>query len=169
MSRGLASLALPALLGGLALGIVVADAGTGAPSPAVLLAAGALLLIFGIGAARLSVAPWIPRACVVAALLVLGVSAGTWRASQSALPTGPGTVSELLGSKSELVIRGTVLDDARPKADRQQVVLESIEADGRPVRGRLLAWIPRAVEIATGDRLLFRARLEEPQDFDGFA
>ena len=169
MSRGLASLALPALSGGVALGIVLADAATGPPSPAALLAASTLMLALGVGAARFRVAPWMPRVWVLAALLVLGMWAGTWRASQSALPTGPGTVSGLLRSKSEIVLRGTVLDDARPKADRQQVVLESIEADGHPARGRLLAWIPRAVEIATGDRLLFRARLEEPQDFDGFA
>jgi competence protein ComEC len=168
MSRGLASLALPAVSGGVALGIVLADAGTGLPSPAGLLAVGALVLAVGLGAARLRVAPWFPRVCVLVALLALGVWGGTWRASLSALPTGPGTVSELLRNKSEIVIRGTVLDDPRPKADRQQVVLEKVNADGHPAKGRILAWIPRAVEIATGDRLLFRARLEEPQDFDGF-
>lgn len=169
MSRALASLALPTLSAGVALGIVVADPGRVPLSPATLLAAGTLTLAAGVGAARLRVAPRIPRVCVLAGLLVLGMSAGTWRASQSALPRGPGTVGALLGTKGEIALRGTVLDDPRPKADRQQVVLESIEADGHPVTGRLLAWIPRAVEIATGDRLLFRARLEEPQDFDGFA
>jgi competence protein ComEC len=168
MGRGLASLALPAISGGVALGILLADAGTGSPSPAGLLAAGALMLAIGVGAARSKLAPLLPRLSVLAALLVLGTCAGSWRASQSVLPAGPGTVSGLLSSKSEVVIRGTVLDDPRPKADRQQVVLESIQADGQAAKGRILAWIPRAVDIATGDRLLFRARLEEPQDFDGF-
>jgi competence protein ComEC len=167
MSRGVTVLALPAFSAGVALGIVLTDLGGAALLPAELLVS-ALALAIGLVGVRSTTPAWIPRLGVLAALLVLGISAGTWRASQSTLPTGAGTVSALIGAKGEIAIRGSVLDDPRPKADRQQVVLEDIEADGRSVRGRILAWIPRGVEVSTGDRVAFRARLEQPQDFDGF-
>jgi competence protein ComEC len=165
--RGVTALVLPALAAGVALGILLADLGGFALVPGELLLS-ALALAVGILGASTHLPAWLPRAAMLATLLVLGVAAGTCRASQSTLPTGAGTVSALIGARREIAIRGSVLDDPRPKADRQQVVLENVEAEGRAVRGRILAWIPRAVEISTGDRVEFRARLEEPQDFDGF-
>ena len=161
-------LLLPALLGGVAIGIFVADVGGDGLIRAELLAAGALVLTAGLTRAGLGTRVWIPLASGLGAVFVVGIVVGTVRESQAALPTGAGTVTALLGTKGQLVIRGTVLDDPRPKADRQQVVLESVEAGGHPFRGRVLAWIPRAIELATGDRVLFHARLEEPRDFDGF-
>jgi len=168
MSRGLTVLLLPALSGGVALGIVLADIGADGLIPAEVAGFGALVITAGVTRAGLGARVWVPTATAVAAAAMLGILAGGVRESQTALPTGDGTVSALLGTKGPLVVRGTVLDDPRPKADRQQVVLESVEAGGRQVEGRILVWIPRAIELATGDRILFRARLEEPQDFDGF-
>ena len=165
-------LVLPALSGGVALGIFLADFGGRALIPAELLGFGALVLTAGLTAgltgARLKPPAWVLRASAIAAVVVLGTVIGTLREAHTALPTGAGTASALVGTKGQLFMRGTVLDDPRPRTDRQQVVLERVEANRHPVQDRILAWIPRAVEIATGDRVLFRARLEEPQDFDGF-
>jgi len=169
MSRGFSVLLLPALSGGVALGIFLADLGGGRLVPAELLGFGALLITAWLTRAAPRPRTWVPLVSGMSAVVVLGVMVGTFRESRAALSTGAGTVTALAGSKDEFVIRGTVLDDPRPREDRQQVVLESVEAGGRPVRGRILAWIPRAIELATGDRVLIRARLEEPQDFDGFA
>jgi competence protein ComEC len=168
MSRGLTVLLLPALSGGVALGILLADVGGDGLIPAELLGFGALVITAGVTRASLGARVWVPLASGMAAAAMLGILASTVRQSQTTLPAGAGTVSALLGANGQLVIRGTVLDDPRPKADRQQVVLESVEAGGHSVQGRILAWIPRAIELATGDRVLFRTRLEEPQDFDGF-
>src|SRR5439155_15659222 len=96
----------------------------------------------------------VARALTMAPVLVLGLAIGSFRASDAAMPSGPRTVSGLAGMKNEVVVRATVLDDPRPKADQQQVVLENVEADGHPLRGRLLAWVPRAVEVGTGDRVV---------------
>ena len=161
-------LLLPALSGGVALGIFLADAGGAGLVPAELLGFGALVLTAGLTRSGLRPRAWVPLASGLGAVVVLGIMVGTFRDSGAALPTGAGTVTALRGTKGQLVIHGTVLDDPRPKADRQQVVLESVEAAGHPVRGRILARIPRAIELATGDRVVFRARLEEPQDFNGF-
>ena len=169
MSRGLTVLLLPALSGGVALGIFLADVGGGGLIPAELMGFGALLITAWLTRAAPKRRTGAPLVWGLSALVVLGVMVGTFRESQAGLSTGPGTVTALAGAKDELVIRGTVLDDPRPREDRQQVVLERVEAGGRPVPGRILAWIPRAIELATGDRVLFRARLEEPQDIDGFA
>jgi len=163
-------LILPGVAAGVALGIVAADLG-GAPSIGIeLLAVGALgLLLVGVRLAGEAVPRWAGTATAAGMVVALGMVVGTLRESQTGLPSGPDSVTALVNREDELVIRGTVLDDPRPRADRQQVVLERIDAGGRPVRGRILAWLPRAVDVATGDRVAFRARLEEPQDFDGFA
>jgi competence protein ComEC len=170
MSRGLGVLVLPALSGGVAIGILLSDLGGRDLIPAELLGFGFFALLAAVverGGPRIP--GWLLRATALAAVLLLGTALGTFRASETALPTGAGTVSALAGSKDELSIRGTVIDDPRPREDRQQVVLENVAAGGRPVPGRILAWLPRSVEVATGDRVVFRARLEEPRDFDGFA
>src|SRR2546428_10014414 len=144
MSRGFTILLLPALSGGVALGIFLADVGGGGLIPAELLGFGALLITAWLTRAAPRPRTWVPLVSGLSALVVLGVVVGTVRESQAALSTGPGTITALAGAKDEFVIRGTVLDDPRPREDRQQVVLESVEAGGRPVRGRILAWIPRA-------------------------
>src|SRR5204863_8767372 len=96
---------------------------------------------------------WMVRMLAMGAVLALGMAAGSLRDSQTQMPTGRGTVAALATSTAELTILGTVLDDPRPRADRQQVVLVRVEADGRPALGRILAWLPRGVEVASGDRL----------------
>ncbi|TMB82410.1 MAG: DUF4131 domain-containing protein [Chloroflexi bacterium] len=163
-------LILPAGLAGVALGILLNDLADPGPLPLELFGVGISILL--LVAARRAVARMpspVARALTMAPVLVLGLAIGSFRASDAALPSGPGTVGALAGTKHEVVVRATVLDDPRPQADQQQVVLENVEADGHPLCGRLLAWVPRAVEVGTGDRVVFRARLEQPQDFDGFA
>ncbi|TMB50035.1 MAG: DUF4131 domain-containing protein [Chloroflexi bacterium] len=163
-------LILPAGLSGVALGILLDDLAGPGPLPLELCGAGILFLLLATARRAVSRMPRpVAHALTMAPILVLGMAVGSFRESEAALPTGPGTVSALAGTKNEVVIRATVLDDPRPRADQQQVVLENVEADGHPLRGRLLVWVPRAVEVGTGDRVVFRARLEQPQDFYGFA
>jgi competence protein ComEC len=96
---------------------------------------------------------------------------GSARAEGAHLPSGAASVSGLVGRTLDL--GGTLLDDPRPRADRQQAVLERVTVIGAPgstpVAGRLLVWLPRSVEVAAGDRVTFSARIDEPEDFDGFA
>ena len=77
-----------------------------------------------------------------------------------------------LADGGDHVISGTVQDDPRPRGDRLQLVLSDLrveeEAAARPA-DRLLVWLPRGVEAASGDRIRLRSRIEIAEDFDGFA
>ncbi|HEX6140047.1 MAG TPA: ComEC/Rec2 family competence protein, partial [Candidatus Limnocylindria bacterium] len=158
-------LLLPAVLAGVAGGILAADAvpaaGTAAPT---VLVASALLL----GSAALARRPIL----LVAAAVLLGALVGAWRGEASELPVGPGSVGALIGA-SELVISATVSEEPRPRGERQQVVLDEVSVQAgdaeRGAAGRILLWLPRALLVSAGDRVRFSAALEQPRDFDGFA
>ncbi len=156
-------LALPGALIGLAAGILCADANKGMAAisiGAVGGAVGALLLAFR--------RPWIGIAC---AALGLGLLLGAWRGTAATMPMGPGSVAGLI-DRGEVELAGTVMDDPRPRGSTQQVVLEEVVArlEGRalPLRGRLLATLPRSVTLAVGLRVVLTAAIEAPAAFDGF-
>ena len=157
-------LALPGALAGLALGILAADAGSG--SLALGVAALATLLAAALALVR---RPAMAMAC---AALALGLALGAWRGTSLALPSGPGSVSGLIG-EGEVHLVGTLVDDPRPRGSSQQVVLEDLEAARTvgpryPVRGRLLATLPRSVPLAVGNRVAVVATVQAPAAFDGF-
>lgn len=163
---GASRLALPVSLGGLATGILLADAGLLAPSQ--------LPAVLGIGVAGLLLAAALRGVGGPAALLAvmaLSLALGAWRGESGRLPVGAGTVSALVGT--EWQVAGTLIDEPRPRAERLQLVIDQIaaERDGRAsrVRGRILVWLPRTTDLGVGDRIRFTASLEEPRDFDGFA
>jgi competence protein ComEC len=164
----LSALLLPAALGGAALGILAADQGIplggslAAPLAAVSLGAFAIGQLMG------------PRPRTVTMLLLLATAAallGAWRGGATTLPSGPDSVSALVGR--EWTWSGTLTDDPRPRGERQQLVLDDLmllrNHQQRTVRGRILVWLPRSAQLAVGDRVRVTARLEEPEDFDGFA
>ncbi len=168
------ALLLPSCLAGIAAGILAADPAR--PPPPMVgtlfiagLAVSGQALFVGLVARRRAplLVPWI----AMSGALALGVALGTWRAAGATLPTGPGSMAQAAASTvaGERAVLGTVVDDPRPRDDRQQVVLDAVTLDGEPARGRLLAWVPRALMVGPGDRVAFSARLEEPEDFDGFA
>ena len=158
-----ARLALPGALIGLALGILGADAHAGSVANGAAAAVGLMAAGFAV-ARRVGVG-------VVCAALAVGVLLGTWRGTALALPSGPGSVADLI-NRGEVELAGRVVDDPRPRGTTQQVVLEELTArvDGRAeaVRGRLLATLPRAVPLGVGRRVVLRAEVEAPAAFDGF-
>jgi competence protein ComEC len=167
----LAGWVVPGCLAGVVAGVIVADPARPMPAAATvicLLAATAGILALAASSASAG-HHRLRLATILLGAVSLGFAAGTWRAEGAALPTGPGTVAAAARTGREVTIAGTAVDDPRPREDRQQVVLESVTLDGRAARGKLLAWLPRAVEVVTGDRLTFKARLEQPEDSDGFA
>jgi competence protein ComEC len=160
-------LALPAILAGVVLGILAADAG--ASSGHVPLA------VLALGAAAMAGALFMPHRAramaVVAGLLLWGSAVGGWRAAAAALPVGPGSVASLVG-RGSIVIDATLLDEPRAREDRQQVVVGDVVVagpDGGPVDGRLFLWLPRSARLTTGDRVRVETSPEEPEDFEGFA
>lgn len=163
-------LLLPASLAGVAAGILLQDV-AGTRSPGVALVGGGLL----VGALAWVVAR-VSRPSpilVLAAAAMLAAGVGAWRGEAAALPTGPDSVSARVG-ETIWTVTGTILDDPRPRGERQQAVVGEIQlSDGRetplPARGRLLVWLPRSAALQPGDRIRFDARLAEPRDFDGFA
>ncbi|MDQ2935219.1 MAG: ComEC family competence protein, partial [Chloroflexota bacterium] len=165
--RGTALL-LPAALGGVALGVLAADAG-------IPLAGSIAAPLAAVAAGGLAAAPLMrpgPRAVTIALLLAASASLlGAWRSGATNLPTGPDSVSALVGR--EWTWTGMLTDDPRPRGERQQVVLDDLlllrPDHTRPVRGRILVWLPRSVELAVGERVRITSRLVQPQDFDGFA
>ncbi|MEX0710597.1 MAG: ComEC/Rec2 family competence protein, partial [Chloroflexota bacterium] len=112
------------------------------------------------------------RAGITCLALALGLGLGVWRGEALPLPTGPDSASALVG-RGEVRLVGTVVDDPRPRGRWQQVVLEELAAsplDGhlRPLRGRLLASLPRSLPVAIADRVAVVAEVEQPEAFDGF-
>jgi len=163
-------LLLPAALAGVTLGVLLGDLAVSAALSLEFAGLATSLVLLAAGRQLCRSRGSVTRALALVPILFVGMAAGTLRESAAALPTEPGTVAALATSRTaQIQISGTLLDDPRPREDRQQVVLEAVSADGRHVRGRLLAWLPRALDVATGDRVAFRAKLEEPHDFDGFA
>ena len=153
---------LPALLAGVAIGILVADT-IGDPPAGVLVALAAGMLAAGIA--------FRSRSLGLVGVLVLGVGIGAWRLGSADADARP-SVSSLVDGR-EHALHGTVVDDPRPREDRVQLVLADVAAvqHGTPVAlsERLLVWLPRGPRLAAGDRLQISAELELPEDFDGFA
>jgi competence protein ComEC len=153
---------LPATLAGVASGILAADTlGT--------LPAGLLLAVaagFGLAAAAL-------RSAVIAlaAVLLVGGALGAWRVGIAETDARPPVAALVDGREHHL--RGTVVDDPRPREDRLQLVLSDVASydvgPPQPLSDRLLVWLPRGPRLAAGDRIEVHAELELPEDFDGFA
>lgn len=172
-------LVLPAVLVGLAAGILLAQ---DAPSVVAPLAAAATGLAMAVALAALGgraqggALVWALASCLAAAGLLLGAA----RSGQAELPTGPGSVSGEVGLGTRRV-EGTLVDEPRPRGDQFQVVLDGVAIGGtagvdlpdsggpQPVAGRLLVRLPRSHPLSAGDRIAFEAALELPEDFDGFA
>lgn len=156
-------LALPGALAGVVLGIVAADA-----DAAFLTLGAAVLTVVAMVFVLLLRSASIAIAC---AALAVGLLLGCWRGAAIALPSGPGSISDLI-DRGEIQLVGTVLDDPRPGGSTQQVVLDELvgRADGRthPVRGRLLATLPRIMPLAVGQRVAAVGVIEAPATFDGF-
>jgi competence protein ComEC len=161
-----ARLALPAALAGCVLGILAADAQLG---PGALAGAMALVIVALAGVAvvpgRRSVG-----ALVAAVAIGIGAGVGVWRGGAAVLPTGPGSVSSLVGL-GQLRLTGTLVDEPRLNGSSQQAILDQVSVGtgaGRPVRARLLARLPRSLPLAIGDRVTLGATVEAPEAFDGF-
>jgi competence protein ComEC len=156
-------LALPGALIGLVLGLIATDA----QAPVVVAGAAAGAGIGTLVALLVRSGSW----AVASAALAVGLLLGAWRGDAAALPMGPGSVSSLI-DHGEVELAGTVLDDPRPGAATQQVVLDELlgRVDGRvhAVRGRLLATLPRALPLAVGNRVVVVGVVEAPASFDGF-
>ncbi|HTI28842.1 MAG TPA: ComEC/Rec2 family competence protein [Methylomirabilota bacterium] len=156
-------LALPGALIGLSLGILATDARAaplGFAGVAVAVVIGAALLLVRL--------PGVGLAC---AALGIGLLLGTWRGTALALPSGPDSVAALI-DRGDVQLAGTVLDDPRPRGSSQQVVLDSLivrlRGEARPVRGRLLVTLPRAIGLAAGRQVVLKAAVEAAAAFDGF-
>lgn len=155
---------LPAALAGAVAGILARDAGVtaiGAPiiAPLALAAIVAGLLVRA-------------RPLLLTTTFALAVAIGAWRGAAVALPNGPGSVVASIG-EVEYQLEGAVVDDPRPRGERQQVVLDQVTLAAEhhsphAAAGRVLLWLPRGLLISAGDRVRVESALEEPQDFDGF-
>jgi competence protein ComEC len=164
---GVARFVLPAALAGIAGGILAADLRL-APEPIGPLIGGALLVGIGV---QLRVRA---RLLAVLGVALLAVAAGTWRqqaTDPTAIPPERSVGSLVDGAEHRLV--GTVADDPRPRADRLQLVLAELRVErdgiGRPLDDRLLVWLPRGIDVRSGDRLRLTAQVDLAEDFDGFA
>lgn len=163
---GAARLALPATLVAVAGGILVADLAD-VPLPA-LLGAGSALLVAGA-----TIRGRRGAAVAIVGLALVAIAIGAWRGSAaSAAGDGERSVARLVDG-AEHRFTGVVMDDPRPREDRLQLVLGELVADidGRPVAldDRLLVWLPRGLDVRSGDQLRLSAAVELAEDFDGFA
>jgi competence protein ComEC len=166
----MARLGLPSATAGMMAGILAQDVGwlPGSGSALLVVVACGGLLASAAAATRR------PRGAAIG-IVVLAAAVGAWRGTSSALPTGPGSVAALVDTGS-LLIHGEVVDDPRPRGERQQVVLDRVSVATQEfgtqrvaVAGRVLVWLPRAAVVTGGDIVAFESALEAPRDFDGFA
>ena len=157
------SLALPGALLGLAAGILAADAN----AEGAVVASAALAALAGVGLAAMGRG----GSAIACAALGVGLLLGAWRGTAVALPAGPGSVASVI-DRGEVELAGTVIDDPRPRGSSQQVVLDGVivrlHRVSHPLRGRLLATLPRAVQVAVGRQVVLTAAVEAPAAFDGF-
>jgi competence protein ComEC len=155
---------LPAALAAVLLGIVARDAGW----PAV------HLWVFCVALALACVGAWTRwRWAGLIGVAIVAFGVGHLRGSALALPAGPDSVAAHIDHGSQ-ALEATVVDEPRPRGERQQVVVDQVtvtneDGGSRPAAGRVLVWLPRGLLVGAGDRLRFEAALEAPQDFDGFA
>ena len=154
-------LALPTVLVGVAIGIAV----SGAPGDAGLLVPVVAVAAVAAASAGVAVTGRLAPAGLVAAW-ALAVLLGAWRGAASELPTGPGTVVGAIGSGEEVVV-GTLVDEPRPREDRFQLTLDEVSAAGQGLRGRLLAWVPRTLDLVPGDRIRLSRRARGAADDRG--
>lgn len=161
---GAARLALPAALAGVAAGILVDDLGVAPSSLALLVGASAAI---GGGWLLGGRAAWV----AVLGVALAGAATGGWRhADTNPARLGPARSVMALVGGGEHRLMGTVVDDPRPRADRLQLVLgDLIVEDAGGLADRLLVWLPRGIDVRSGDRLRVTTRVELAEDFDGFA
>lgn len=159
-------IALPALGAGLVAGILAAAGWPGASGRSVVVGvvAGVLVGLVLLASGRRRAALAVVAFCVAAGF-------GVIRADATRLAEGPDSVGGAIGA-GELAVEATVMDDARPREDRLQLVLDQVVvASGdrtAALRGRLLAWVPRTLDLGPGDRIRLRAAFEEPPVLDAF-
>lgn len=118
------------------------------------------------------------RGCVLVAALVAGTALGLLRGPVAQPDVGPGSLASAIGP-AEWRVEGTIVDEPRASGRRVQAVVDDLvlsqtgsgppPEERREVRGRAIVWLPRAVDVASGDRIAFSSVLEAPRDFDGFA
>ena len=167
---GIGRFALPATLLGVAGGILAADHGLAPPIEILAAVAVGVGSLGSLLARRASLG----AALLLGAALVAGAAVGAWRqeTSDPLRPSELPSVGELVDG-NEHDVTGAVVDDPRPRQDRVQLVLADIVAavDGLPLRlgDKLLVWMPRGIDVGSGDRLRVRAEVELAEDFDGFA
>ena len=155
---GATRLVLPATLGGVALGVLAADAIGLPPWPALIAGAAAAIVA--------AVIRWGGIAVIGVALLAVAV--GSWRGAAGE-PAGAGASVAVLADGAEHDITGTVMDDPRPREDRLQLVLGDVNADGLARSDRLLVWLPRGIDAHSGELVRLSSEVELAEDFDGFA
>ena len=156
------AVALPLALVGAAMGIAVA----GATNDAGLLVL--VIAVAGLAVAGVTVA--LTGRPAGGALVALGACAmiiGAWRGSSGALPSGSDSLLAAIGT-GEHELSGLLADEPRPREDRFQLLLDAVAADGRPLRGRLLAWVPRTLDLVPGDRVALHGAVEAPPRIEGF-
>src|SRR5688500_3301657 len=153
---------LPAVLAGVATGVLAVDV---TPIPVALtLALAAVTLVIG-GLTRSAL-------LAIAAISIAAFGVGAWRGEPAMAAGDRVTVANLVdGNEHDLV--GTILDDPRPRGDRLQLVLGEVDVvrDGAVSRVAdcVLVWLPRGIDAGSGDRLRIRSRIDLAEDFDGFA
>jgi competence protein ComEC len=155
---GVTRLVLPATLGGVALGVLAADAIGLPPWPAAIAGAAAAtvaVIIRSGGPALIGVA-------------LLAVAVGCWRGADGE-PAGAGASVAVLADGAAHDLSGTVMDDPRPREDRLQLVLGDVSADGLARTDRLLVWLPRGIDAHSGELVRLTSEVELAEDFDGFA
>ncbi len=163
---GASRFGLPAALGGVGVGILVADAIGSLPIIPLALAGALLVVVAGMAPTRLA-----PVA--VGGIVLVAAAIGAWRGdATSAAVGGPTSVASLV-DRAEHELLGTVVDDPRPRGDRLQLVLGDVRVarggDVARLTDRLLVWLPRGIDASSGDRLRIGSEVELAEDFDGFA
>jgi competence protein ComEC len=162
-------LALPAGLGGIACGILLAErTPAGATALVVAAAVAAVLAMAGFGLGSRAGAT-----LTLVGIVIAAGALGAWRQTESVTAGADRPSVAALADTGEHDLTGTIVDDPRPREERMQVVVNDLAVSGNAgsvrLADRLLLWIPRGIAVAPGDDVRFTSAVRLPRDFDSFA
>ncbi len=101
--------------------------------------------------------------CLYAFAFLLGV----FRYGQSEIPKNLPTMRDRIGET--VMMEGRVSAEPSHRATSQQIIIDSVRVENKPVFGKLLISVPKDETVSYDDRFSFSCSLQMPRPFDGFA
>ena len=132
----------------------------GTPLPA------AYLVIIGLALVTIGIAI-LGRAQAICCFLLAAFFFGLARYAISFPIDGPSSVASVIDT--EVRLEGGIVNDPTPSSEHQEVILDELTVNGQAKENKIIIFLQPYPDLAYGERISFRCKLEEPKPFNGFA